>query len=64
MEKERVIEDKNKEILRLRIQIEDFMTNSSNALANGGEMEVARKSIIKDLGIVYARMKSELMKAK
>lgn len=63
IDKEKIIEEKNKEILRLRIQVEE-LGNGQKPVLNNSELEPIRKNIIRDFGIVFGRMKQELLKAK
>lgn len=62
-EKARMVEDKNQEILKLRIEIEDLRANVSGG-AVSEELLLQRKNILYDLGIALGKLRSELSKSK
>lgn len=67
IDKERIIEEKNQEILRLRIALEDVTQQDkyvNKIQANKGESEILRKNIIYDISIALAKLKHELSKSK
>ena len=63
IEKDRMLEQKNKEIVSLTLQIEDIISNQSK-LMNSSEIENIRRNILTDLSEVIKRLKRELMIAK
>ena len=61
-DKERVIEEKNKEIVRLRIQIDDGL--NADPSQKVGNIEMERKPIALQLHLDLDRLQGELKKAK
>ncbi|CDW75884.1 UNKNOWN [Stylonychia lemnae] len=65
IEKEKIIEEKNQEILRLRIALEDSVQQSKyNQIQNRNEVDVLRKNLIYDINIAISKLKHELSKSK
>jgi hypothetical protein len=63
MEKDRMLEQKNKEIVSLTLQIEDIIGNQKKNI-NFSEIENVRRKILTDLSEVIIRIKRELYNAK
>jgi hypothetical protein len=61
--KDRIIEQQNKENIALRLQIEEII-NSQNKIHNSHEVEAIRRNILSELGELLYQLKSQLLKVK
>eukprot|EP00347_Sterkiella_histriomuscorum_P016871 403351526 len=66
IEKEKIIEEKNQEILRLRISFEEAISSQKyqNSKQSTAEQELMRKNIVYDIGIALGKLRQELSKSK
>jgi hypothetical protein len=61
VEKDRMLEQKNKEIVSLSLQIEDIIGNQGNIRGASNEFENARRNLLIGLSQVTQRLKKELL---